>query len=241
MNCVNTYIDYRIFKAPCDSPLEYKKDFTCQSTGGFDFQIAGKSVQFDFNTGETSIGCDFKNGLKESLCCFVGKHHISEDFEESLKDVGLSLNDITAEFLSRVTTINEIYFNFVDSEEQECDGGNYYIQVDSIAFEDDNNQGFSISQKVIDEFNKRQKEKAFENCEELELTDAQLERNDDIDNAVYQMLLVLLEKTEEEFPWDMYHIGNVTDVIKEYLEGEGLHVRHPAIESCEDGTSKYVE
>ena len=44
---------------------------------------------------------------------------------------------------------------------------------------------------------------------ELTFTDKQLERLDEIDNTVYEALLILLEKNEDELPWDMELIGNI--------------------------------
>ena len=41
-----------------------------------------------------------------------------------------------------------------------------------------------------------------------EFTSAQTERLDEIDNAVYQTILAFLNKSEDEFPWDMYYIGS---------------------------------
>ena len=77
--------------------------------------------------------------------------------------------------------------------------------------------------------------------EELELTDEQLARNDDIDNAIYDMLLVLTEKNEEEFPWNMEHIGNITMMIEDYFEKRNIHIRHPGIITDEDGNQYYAE
>ena len=75
----------------------------------------------------------------------------------------------------------------------------------------------------------------------LELTDEQLARNDEIDNAVYDMLLVLTEKNEEEFPWNMEHIGNITEMIEEYFEKINIHIRHPGIVTDEEGNQYYTE
>ena len=48
-----------------------------------------------------------------------------------------------------------------------------------------------------------------------EFTSAQTERLDEIDNAVYQTILAFLNKSEDEFPWDMYYIGEVAECIEE--------------------------
>ena len=76
---------------------------------------------------------------------------------------------------------------------------------------------------------------------ELTFTDKQLERLDEVYNTVYESLLVLLEKTEDELPWDMELIGNVADAIAETCESLGHHVRYPSIVTNEDGSQIYEE
>ena len=49
---------------------------------------------------------------------------------------------------------------------------------------------------------------------EIELSGRQIEQLDAIDNAVYQTILTFLNKTEDEFPWDMHYIGEVADAIE---------------------------
>ena len=46
-----------------------------------------------------------------------------------------------------------------------------------------------------------------------ELSPRQIERLDEIDNAMYRFLLVLLEQDEDEFDWDMYHIGEAVYAV----------------------------
>ena len=77
--------------------------------------------------------------------------------------------------------------------------------------------------------------------EELEFTNAQTERLDEIDNTVYQALLVLLEKTEEELPWDMSLIGPVVEAIADACESCGYHMRYPTIVTEKDGSQHYEE
>lgn len=72
----------------------------------------------------------------------------------------------------------------------------------------------------------------------MQLTNAQIERLDEIDNAVFDCICTLAEQVLE---WDMYLIGEVTDVIKTVLAEQGIHVRHPGILHHEDGTEEYAE
>lgn len=80
-----------------------------------------------------------------------------------------------------------------------------------------------------------------EQTEELQLSDDHIDRLDDIDNAVYQCILVLLNKTEEEFPWDMHYIGEVTDGIVDFLIEKGHRIYRPAIVTEHDGTQHIEE
>jgi len=73
---------------------------------------------------------------------------------------------------------------------------------------------------------------------DLELTDSQIARNDDIDNAVYACICTL---TEQEIDWDMEIIAEVTEAIKAALEPFNLKVRHPGIITNEDGSQTYEE
>lgn len=74
----------------------------------------------------------------------------------------------------------------------------------------------------------------------VELTNRHIERLDEIDNAVYACLLTIVGKTEEEFPWDMYYIGEVTDSIVYTLNQMGLRIYRPAVVTEKDG-SQHIE
>ena len=77
--------------------------------------------------------------------------------------------------------------------------------------------------------------------EELEFTKEQLERIDEIDNTVYDTLIILLEKDPNDFTWDIGFIHDATEALIKVCESRGYHVRVPAIETDEDGNFKYVE
>jgi hypothetical protein len=72
---------------------------------------------------------------------------------------------------------------------------------------------------------------------DLELNDEQLERNDIIDNTVFECIETLAEK---ELDWDMQLIGETTDAIKEVMTDFGIRVRHPGISERDDGT-QYID
>ncbi len=70
-----------------------------------------------------------------------------------------------------------------------------------------------------------------------EFSSAQTERLDEIDNTVYETILAFLDKTEDEFPWDMSYIGEVAECIEETLLRMGQRVHRPVIVMGKDGIS----
>lgn len=73
-----------------------------------------------------------------------------------------------------------------------------------------------------------------------ELSPRQLERLDEIDNAMYRFLLVLLEKDESEFPWNMQYIGELVDAAEETMFRYGFDIHRPAVINDGDGGEDYV-
>jgi hypothetical protein len=74
---------------------------------------------------------------------------------------------------------------------------------------------------------------------ELELTDEMIARNDEIDNAVFNCVNILLD---DEIEWNMEIIGDVTGMIKDYLwERHKLRVRHPGVVTNVDGSQFYCD
>lgn len=71
-----------------------------------------------------------------------------------------------------------------------------------------------------------------------ELSPRQIERLDEIDNAMYRFLLVLLERNEDEFGWDMYHIGEAVDAVQQVMLDHGFDIHRPYIE--DDGEHRTV-
>lgn len=71
-----------------------------------------------------------------------------------------------------------------------------------------------------------------------ELSPRQIERLDEIDNAMYEFLLVLLEQDEDEFDWDMYHIGEAVDAVQQVMLDHGFDIHRPYIE--DDGEHRTV-
>lgn len=72
----------------------------------------------------------------------------------------------------------------------------------------------------------------------LELNDRQIERIDEIHNAVFEMCKVLTENPDLE--WDMYYVGDIADYAANVMCLIGNKVRYPAIVTDEDG-KQYIE
>lgn len=73
---------------------------------------------------------------------------------------------------------------------------------------------------------------------QLELTNEMIERNDEIDNAVFDCLCKL---AETPLDWDMQMIAEATDAIKDALKDFGIKVRHPAVVTDNEGKQSYAD
>lgn len=138
----------------------------------------------------------------------------------------------------------EIYFSDLTQEAQErflascglssSTEGNYDVfPITAIPTPEMDREGAGTSE------NEACNEESSEASDAVELSDAHLQRLDEIDNAVYQLLLVILEKSENEYPWNMRDIGAITDEIVDYLTRSGYRIHRPAIVT--DGDRQYIE
>lgn len=80
---------------------------------------------------------------------------------------------------------------------------------------------------------------SFKTDKEVELTDRQSERVDEVYDAVYEMCKTLTEN--ENLEWDMYFIGEIADFAANTLVLAGNKVRYPAVVTEEDGSQYIVE
>lgn len=81
-------------------------------------------------------------------------------------------------------------------------------------------------------------EGSFDTNEEVELSDEQLERNDEVYKAVFQMCKTLTNDPDLE--WDMNFIGDIAEYAATTLVQHGHRVWFPSVVSEEDG-SQYIE
>lgn len=73
-------------------------------------------------------------------------------------------------------------------------------------------------------------------AEELELTEEQVERLDELDDAAYRFLQVLMD--DPGLAWDMRHIGELLDIAADFMYKNGFRIRYPAIEEGPDGARR---
>lgn len=73
---------------------------------------------------------------------------------------------------------------------------------------------------------------------EVELSDEQVNRCDEVYNAVFEMCKVLAENPELE--WDMAYIGEIAEFAANMMILRGERVRFPAVVTNPDG-SQYIE
>ena len=74
--------------------------------------------------------------------------------------------------------------------------------------------------------------------EGVELTDAMVERNDEIYNEIYELCRIMTENPE--FEWDMSIIGELADYAAMLLTDRGFKVRFYSIITESDG-KEYIE
>ena len=74
--------------------------------------------------------------------------------------------------------------------------------------------------------------------EDMELSEEQSTRVDEIYDAVYEMCKVLTENPD--LKWDMYYIGDIADHAASILCSSGNRVRYPAVVTEDDG-KQYTE
>jgi len=75
--------------------------------------------------------------------------------------------------------------------------------------------------------------------EELELSDAQADRNDEIYEAAFAFCKVLTENPDLE--WDMAFLGEIADLAAGIMTEQGHKVRFPSVVTEEDGTQHIDE
>ena len=142
-------------------------EFEYFDVGGYTFKIKGKNIPFDFSAYGYDIEDD-NRGREEGrnpnriyLNYESGKglafsdYEIDECFDDEYENLGLTRKDITAEALSFVEEIKEIYidYNYKESMTKQLKD----FKVEYIEFEDlESGKIYSVNSNVIKAFNKAQ-------------------------------------------------------------------------------------
>ena len=139
------------------------KEAQAVSIGGFGFEIDGNSVLFDWDVFygvEHNKVFQFQTGHG----MFFDDYEISDCYDESFEEIGMSREDVTAEFLASVEHINEFYVDFEDINGNKCgcgecnENGNnekYRIKILEMVFVDmKTEEEYKVNQEVIEAYNK---------------------------------------------------------------------------------------
>lgn len=126
--------------------------------GGYYFTINGMDVPFDwdaFSGGEKNNIYEFETGYG-----WFNDFELSDCYDGDYEELGITRENITAEFLASVERINEFHMDFEDEDGIIIDLGwnddeEYKIVLLEIIFTDLNTgEEYNVKQKVLDEYNK---------------------------------------------------------------------------------------
>ena len=133
------------------------------SIGGFSFDVAGKSIPFDwdaFSGVENNSVFSFGTGRGWAFNDF----ELSDCYDQDYEDIGIKRENISAEFLSTTEHIEEFFVDFSDGNKEVgigfySDNANeneeYKLELVEISFEDmDTGKYFDVNPEVIRAFNK---------------------------------------------------------------------------------------
>lgn len=136
-----------------------KKEVSSLSIGGYYFVIQGKEIPFDWDAfcgDEEDNVFNFTTGYGFAWNDF----NLSDCYDEDYAELGITREDITAEYLASVDEITEFHINFIDEDDDECDLGSngsidqYKIKLLKIVFTNvDTGDSFEVRQDVLDKFN----------------------------------------------------------------------------------------
>lgn len=154
--CADYRINIRNEKSFSD--LVEKKRISSVCAGGFTFNVNGHSIPFDFDAAGSEIYDDhisFKSGKGP----FFNDFNISEDYKEMIEENGVPFDCVTAELLSKVSSIEEFFVDFELDNEEWQKGSNedpnvdFTIELLNISFYDENDTEYKVSDEVLKKFN----------------------------------------------------------------------------------------
>lgn len=134
------------------------------TVGGFDFEIDGKNIPFDFE--DHCISEAICNGNKEKgLWSYTGgeggffkSYSLDDCYDEDYIKMGISRDMLSAYYLSKVSKINEIFVEWQIMNFDECDitAENVVLLVQDIRFTDiETGKTYIVLEDVIRDFNEK--------------------------------------------------------------------------------------
>lgn len=156
-------------------PLD-KEDAIGMTIGAFSFVIDGKAVMFDWDAcsgSERDKVFSFETGSGP----FFNDYELADYYDKDLAEIGLSREDLTADFLAGAEFIEEFHVNYDDQEGHEVSLGwhednagapDLKVKLLSVGFEDmESGRVYFVRPDVLESFNKGiLREKALEVKEE---------------------------------------------------------------------------
>lgn len=133
------------------------------SVGGFCFIVDGKEIPFDW---EAEAVNEMEPGVfkyESGYGPFSNDHMLIDVYLEDYKKLGLEIGDITAEFLSKTSKIQEFHINFDTKEVDDVEAGyadtpesSYLVELLNIWISDSlkPDKEYAVSQEVLKEFNR---------------------------------------------------------------------------------------
>ena len=143
-------------------PLTFD-DAKSMSIGGYSFEVNGDSIPFDwdaFTATERNGAFSFTTGKGP----FFNDYEIPDYWDEEYKEIGITREEITAEFLASVSHIEDFFVDFEDCDGNECaigwfadnvNSSQYKVHILDLAFVNvEACEEYPVAQKVIDRYNK---------------------------------------------------------------------------------------
>ena len=133
------------------------------SIGGYSFEVNGDSIPFDwdaFTATEDNGMFSFTTGKGP----FFNDYEIPDYWDEEYSEIGITREEITAEFLASVSHIEDFFVDFEDSDGKEqgigwfadnVDSSQYKVNILDLAFVNvETADEYPVSKEVINRYNK---------------------------------------------------------------------------------------
>lgn len=165
MNKLSMEIDFAVVVQDDNgSHLLENNELMSLTVGGFDFEIDGKNIPFDFE--DHCISEAVYNGNKEKgLWSYTGgeggffkSYKLDDCYDEDYIKMGISRDMLSANYLSKVSKINEIFVEWQIMNFDECDitAESVVLLVQDIRFTDiETGKTYIVLEDVIRDFNEK--------------------------------------------------------------------------------------